>query len=451
MRGRRRARRRRAPGRHRAGRVAPAPGLPLGLALIPPLILALILPLGLALGLPLVLPRAALAQIHVVEGDGFGLDLSGYVRSLTAVHEASWDVPGQDRTSAFNGEVLRLRWNARWGDALALEVHDRIQARVSTQPASLGESVAGFGVSVVPGRAVDLESPLVRDDEGRLDVRHDVDRLAVTVYTDAADVTLGRQAITWGVATLFPVADLWSRFSPFELDTEEKPGIDAARVLAYPGEGLELDVVAAARGRTEDWSAGARLTATLPSGDLYGAVGKFWDEVVAMAGATWLGDRNRLRLEAAVPWDLEADELDLPRVTLGWDRPGVRWSVGAEYHFNGIGATEPEAYVEVLQGERFARGESYFLGRHYLGGLATWTADDEERLRLTGTALVNLGDGSASLTPLAVYDLGQSARVSLGALVTLGEVPDTSQPIPILRSEYGAYGDLWFTRLSVYF
>jgi len=39
------------------------------------------------------------------------------------------------------------------------------------------------------------------------------------LYLDQFDVTLGRQAITWGVAKLFPSADLWSQFSPFELDT----------------------------------------------------------------------------------------------------------------------------------------------------------------------------------------------------------------------------------------
>lgn len=399
--------------------------------------------------LVLLLPAPSRAQIHVVEGETFGLDLSGYLRSLTAVHEAGWDVPGQDRRTAFNGEVLRAQWSARWGDAVALQVHDLFRARVSTAPSGLGESVAGFGVSAVPGRSVDLETHLV-DDE-RLDVRHDVDRLALTVYTDLADVTVGRQAITWGVATLFSVADLWSSFSPFELDTEEKPGIDAVRVLSYPGEGLELDAVVAARGRTEDWSAGARLTASLASADVYGALGKFWNEVIAVAGATWLGERDRLRLEVALPWDLDDDELDLPRVTVGWDRPGVRLTVGVEYHYNGIGASEPEGYLAVLQGEPFARGESYFLGRHYVGGVAAWTLDAEERLRLTTTALVNVEDGSASVTPVLTYDLGQSARVSLGTLTTAGEVPDLSAPVPVLRSEYGTYGNLFFTRLSVYF
>ncbi len=107
----------------------------------------------------------------------------------------------------------------------------------------------GFGVSVIPGRRWDLSSVFV--DQERLRVWHDVDRLSLTWYNDVADVTVGRQAITWGISNVYPVADLWAQFSPFELDTEEKPGIDAVRVLSYPGQRLELDAVVADRGSVQ--------------------------------------------------------------------------------------------------------------------------------------------------------------------------------------------------------
>ena len=90
----------------------------------------------------------------------------------------------------------------------------------------------GFGVSVIPGRRWDLSSVFV--DQERLRVWHDIDRLSLTWYTDFADITVGRQAITWGISNVYPVADLWAQFSPFELDTEEKPGVDAVRILSYP-------------------------------------------------------------------------------------------------------------------------------------------------------------------------------------------------------------------------
>ncbi len=49
------------------------------------------------------------------------------------------------------------------------------------------------------------------------------------------------------------------------------------------------------------------------------------------------------------------------------------------------------------------------------------------------------------------YDFGQAARLSLGALVSFGETPRFDTLPPELRSEFGTYGDLVFTRLSLYF
>ena len=159
-------------------------------------------------------------------------------------------------------------------------------------------SVLGLGVSAVPARR-DLE--IVVLDRERSRVGHDVDRLSVTVYAGPVDVILGRQAVTWGWAALFPVADLWSRFGPYELETEEKPGLDAARVLTYPGGRFELDFVAADRGATRDASAGAPLSGSFAAGDAYVAAGKFWREFLLMGGALWCWTRSSHAARACFP------------------------------------------------------------------------------------------------------------------------------------------------------
>ena len=374
------------------------------------------------------------------------LDLSGYVRSLTGIHDAGFDAPEIDRRTGFHGQVARLRWRIGFGDAVTLDVHNRLQARLSSTAGGLGE-VAGIGVSVVPSRPVDLSTHLLEED--RIELWHDVDRLALTFRAGGADITAGRQAITWGLAYLFPVADLWAQFSPFELDTEEKPGIDAVRVLAYPAAGLELDGVVAARGRAEDWSAGLRATFELPSADVYAAAGKFWNQAMLLGGIAYVLDVSTLRAEAVLPWDLDDGEFDRPRVTLGVDRLSQRLRLTAEYHHNGTGVTEPAAYVAQLASPHIARGESYLLARHYLGGAASWIVDRDERLSLSLSALLNLHDGSAALTPIASWSFGQNASVSAGAVQSVGARP-TLVP-PKLESEFGAYGMLWFARVSVYF
>ncbi len=210
------------------------------------------------------------------------------------------------------------------------------------------------------------------------------------------------------------------------------------------------------RGTARNFSAGLRASKSLPWADLYGAGGSSGTRPWPWRGSRPLVGSWKLRAEGVLPYNLDQDELKRPRVTLGVDWLGGETLVSAEYHFNGIGALHPQGYAAVLQDAPFSRGESYYLGRDYLGGLATWTPGND-RLSLSVTGLANLRDGSWAFTPVCTYDFGQDTRASLGGLVTLGQTPYLSSnpgaPIPSLafRSEYGSYGDLFFTRISVYF
>jgi hypothetical protein len=392
-------------------------------------------------------PQDAWAQILHVSGKTAELEMGGYVRTLTGIYDLGYDLPDGERTSGFNGEVVRLKWNLRFGQTAVVEVHNRIQAQIASTGSGFGESVAGFGVSVVPGRSLDLSTNLV--DQDRLQAWHDVDRLSLTVYTGLGDITLGRQAITWGISSLFPVADLWAQFSPFELDTEEKPGIDALRILTYPGDGWEVDAVVADRGSAGDFSAGIRASLSASWADLHLAGGKFWNEALALAGISAPVGGWKVRAEVVLPYDLDQDDWDTPRGTLGLDWLGGAVMMSGEYHFNGIGATDPAEYGVTSQDPRFARGESYYLGRHYLGGVAAWSPGND-RLNLSLSSLINLLDPSCALTPVLTYDFGQNTRLSAGALVSFGDPPLLGET-PTFRSEYGTYGDLVFTRLSIYF
>lgn len=395
----------------------------------------------------LLAPSPAAAQFTLLQGEKASLELGGYLRNLTGIYDLGYDTPDSESPLGFNAQVIRLKWTSRFGESAVLEVHDRFQTQLSSEYSTFGASQAGFGVSVVPGRSLDLRSDLIQKD--RVQAWHDVDRLSLTLYTGFGDMTVGRQAITWGISNLFPVADLWAQFSPFELDTEEKPGIDAFRLLSYPGSGLELDVVLADRGSAEDLSAGIRGGWILPWADVYAAGGKFWNEILGMAGISAPLGSWKLRGEGTLPYDLDEDSGKLPRVTLGVDRLGGETMFTAEYHFNGVGATGSQGYAQVLQDPRFARGESYYLGRHYLGGMANWTPGND-RLALTLSGMANLQDGSTIWTPVLTYDFGQETRISVGGLLSTGEAP-TMAGTPVLRSEYGMYGDLFYTRMSVYF
>jgi hypothetical protein len=392
------------------------------------------------------------------------LHLGGYARSITGGSDLGYDVAGVDRRSAFNADVIRLKWRLEMRDVFLVSVHNRLQARFSST--SSGDGVLGFGVSVVPDRLVDLSTTIV--DQEHVDIWHDLDRASLTVFLSAADVTVGRQAITWGISSLFPVADLWAQFSPFELDTEEKPGVDAVRALAYPAGNVELDFVIAsgtvsspadilpidpafaARETRRELSAGVRTTVELPVGDVYLAGGKFWRELIALGGVSLVADVWKFKAEAAVPWDLDAEQVRAVRFTGGveWLGPDVLLSI--EYHFNGLGSSQSDEYAALLASPEFARGETYYLGRHMAGGFGSYLATD--RLTLSFGALTNLTDPSAALLPALNYDLGQSIRIGAGGLVSLGSKPVfPTGLLPRLESEFGTYGSFGYAQVAVYF
>jgi hypothetical protein len=375
------------------------------------------------------------------------LEVGGYLRSISGVQDLGYDSPLAERRFAFNGEVFRLKWTATLSEHVRLTAHNRVQLQLSSTPQMFGSGIAGFGVSVVPGRTVSLETTLL--EEERFRVWHDLDRVAIDVYTGAVDLTFGRQAVSWGISTLFPIADLWAQFSPFELDTEERRGIDAARALVYPVQGLELDVVLADRGTLRDLSGGARATVDLPWADVYVAAGKFWRQVIGLAGLSAVTGNWKLRGEVALPWEIDAAEVRPIRATVGADRLGAKFLLSIEYHHNGLGATDASDYVATLQSAQLQRGETYFVGRHYLGALGSYQPG--VRLALSVSALGNLQDPSVAFFPAASYDMGQSTRLSLGALLGAGEAPLLFPPDPELRSEFGAYGRLGYVTVSVYF
>jgi hypothetical protein len=390
----------------------------------------------------------AAGQSALVAGESVGLSVDGYLRAITLLHDRGFDLPLADapaRESGLHSQVVRLRWRLE-GSRWRVEVHDRLQVRMSSEEAL--DPAIGFGVGAEPDRLVNLRTRLL--DRERVQAWHDLDRLSLTVHTGPVDLTLGRQAVTWGISTLFPVADLWTTFGPFEQDTEEKPGIDAARALFYPATGVEVDAVVAHRGDRQNLSAGARATVSRPRADVWAGGGKFWRQLMAMGGVTVLGDRTRWRAEAVLPWDLDREAFQRPRATAGVDWLGGTRFLGLEYHYNGIGRSNAEHYLETALDPRFRRGETYHLGRHYAGAVGSWSPDPEARMTLALGARANLGDRSAVFTPTFSYDIGQSVRFALGGLVSLGAAP-RFLPAPGIRTEFGTYGDAVFTTLSVYF
>jgi hypothetical protein len=396
-------------------------------------------------------PATTRASISLITWDEAtsGLELSGYAWTLGGYQHLGYETPpGLADQRGLNTDVVRFEWSADLGEVVTLRVHNEFLWRLDSSGAGSGIAPQlGLESTRQPDRLLDLESEIL--DEQGIRFTHDVDRLAMDVYTRAVDLTIGRQGITWGRTLLFPVADLWSRFSPFELNTQDKPGIDAVRALFYPSPTSEIDVVVADRGSLEDLSGGVRGAFSLGRTDVFVAGGKFWNELALTSGVTHVIDRVKLRAEAALPWNLDDEALKRPRATAGLEYYTGDVTLGAEYHFNGAGASSASGYLETASSEVFQRGETYFLGRHYAGLIASYQGFEQLALELVG--LGNLVDPSLLVAPSITYEIAQNTEAGIGAYVTAGDSPDLTAVPSSLQSEFGTYGNFYFFRLAAYF
>ncbi len=395
------------------------------------------------------IPEAA-GQQTLVEGDSVYAELGANLQILTGyVRLPDLDLPEEmaglvPEDAGLGSAVGRLEWRGEFGDRVSLDVHNRLFWQTSSIPAEL--LTQGFEVTRGADRRLDTSWEILESDGATL--VHDLDRLVLGVYTERFDLYLGRQAIRWGVAELFPVADRFAPLSPFELDTLQRRGVDAARVVAHVTPDVEVDLVVADRGPDEAISAAGRVEYFGASIDAYLGGGRFYDRASALGGISYLRGHWKTFAEVEGLWNLEEGEPDLPRVTVGVQRVAMRWTLGAEYHFNGLGYAR-EDYGEAVTAPEFQRGETYFLGQHYLGLTGFYGSDGG--WGAGGGVMANVVDPSVVIFPAIQYELAEQMSVSAGAYLGFGEAPELDGLELRLNSEYGGQPDLVFVQMTVFF
>ncbi len=375
------------------------------------------------------LATPAFARVALVEGETVTVDLGGYLRMFSAWQRIA-EIPSADLSStvelseplelAVHASIVRAELKAGLGEHVTVEAHSRLQWNQGQA------TLAGAGVTPTPSRTVDTESELVETADATL--THDLDRAVLRLYLGEVDLSLGRQAVTWGTSNVFGVADVWTQFSPFDVDTSQKRGVDAARAVMAVGQSAELDAVVVDRGSQEDLSGGLRGTLYLPFGDAYVAGAKLWEELAVMGGLSTEVDAFKLRSEALWAWDTDDDEAQRPRVTLGvdWFYSGDLL-LGLEGHYNGPGTD-----LEALE-----RGELYLIDRWYAGGYSSYKLHD--LVTATLSPLVNLTDPSALLGWGLSCSIQQDVDVGLGGFHGVGD-----------GLEFGAYPQVVYLQLSAF-
>ncbi|TVR03521.1 MAG: hypothetical protein EA398_04730 [Deltaproteobacteria bacterium] len=413
----------------------------------------------LAVALLVALP--ARAQLVSVGEGPVSWELGGYLRSFSAMTEPGLAAPGEETPQARHVDLLRLEHRFFLGPRVGVEVHNRLGW---TQGPAQG---AGIGVDVTPApdRSLDLRTALIDTDTTTLD--HDVDRAVVRLWLDGADLAFGRQAITWGSAALFTATDFWAPFAPFELDDSQKRGIDAARAQVPLSPTTELEFVVADRGAARDVAAGVKVHHYGAVLDGWVGAARLWEQVHVAGGLRGEIGSWTLRGEGTLPVRFEeatgARSPDTgvrpPRVTVGAERFSGDFVLMLEAHWNGEGVRNREDYLARSAEPDIGRGETFWLGRAYVGGTAAWLPVPD--WILTAGSFVNVLDASALLTAQVQHDVAESVEVGLGWYGGVGRgsrlvfaESGTGEPFVAgvdIGSEFGLYGHTVFLQVAAFF
>ena len=421
------------------------------------------------------------------EESGFALDLGGSIRTVAAVVK-NYDEPllfgeGND-VDGLSEAILRFTAEGSDGNRRSGELH-LVQDFFYSGSRGTGRAVyGGIASPKARYRVVDLAWRWAGEDDFRATLYFD--RLNARSAFGPADVTLGRQAITFSQAYFWNPLDIFLPFDPEAFDRSYKPGVDALRADYALGPFSSLTLVAAfgrklvvapvtggLEIREEDfvdepWYGSAlvsrarttlrRFDLTLQGGKIYGGY---------QVGAGFTGEAGPLGLrgegtyffaagDSAVLLPDAGGEGGVRRVDLLVDH--ARFVVGAdhrfdsglyvngEYFYNGAGEEDDPA----LALARVAVGETTNLGEHLLGLQVSY----EFHPLLSGHVawVHSLSDGSDLVTPTFTWSVADEAECLFGASLASGERPASGESGNFeLQSEFGTYPDTYFIEMIFYF
>ncbi len=423
---------------------------------------ALVLFLGFA-------ARAAGDDASSPAGAGKKLTLSGYLKEFPVVFRLAEPLnpDGAPPQPLLGQSITTLRLNLKYAPTDKISVLAAYSASPRIQDPLFFQGSA-FSVALATGnyRLTDFRTPLIPAPGrpvGSFGLYGNLDRLSVSFKLRFGDLILGRQPVAWGSGKITNPTDIIAPFNFYDLDKEERFGVDAVRLRVPLGRLSELDTgwVFGKDARFDRSAFFLRTKVHVLKTDLsLLAVGFQRDLLVGLDLARSVGGSG-VWLEAAYvqPGALSAGSaLARPpaygRLTAGVDRSlGGKVYAYLEYHFNAAGASGPARYAALFATPAYTRGTVYLLGRHYVSAGATYQASG--LLTLSGLVIGNATDGSLAVSPQADYNIAQNIYLGGGVYLGLGRRPLT--PLfggalpPSLRSEFGSYPDFAHLSFRVYF
>ena len=398
-------------------------------------------------------------------------ELSGFYKNLVSATTVADSLENlgitQDDVTLEDAQRIRLKLDADLGESVEVRIHYELLHTWGDRERIRNELEAASGIALplfIPARVryLDLESEIDQGSNWRL--VHGLDRLQVRWVAERVEVTVGRQPVSWGAGLIWTPSDLFSGFSPTEIDRDEKIGVDVFRLTASPTLDTTLDLVVEPLDESgpyhmswEDSSLALRVGGHIGEYDVTALGGQIaGDEVLGGDFSGYLLDAG-FRGEWVYTHVKEEGERDYVRALLSLDYGfAAKWNpyLAVEYFYNGLGTEDPDQYLQRLAAasvqRAYQRGNTFNLGRQYLG--TVFRLMPSALVVLQSVTLFNLDDGSLQEYVSASRSLSENIDLMVGATVGVGEV----------GTEFGGFSadqagvelknsDLLFAFLKVYF
>jgi len=414
---------------------------------------------------------ASPASVWALAGDTdgvFGVD--GRLRTFGGLVDYS-KLPSflkdQDTESLFQTS-LRLMADGRAWKRLSYEVH--VVQTLNLASASAG----GLFLDSGSNRYQALDGTWEQYNEGDISANLALDRFNVKLSFPWADLTVGRQAITFGKAYFWNPLDVFLPFAAEQYERDYKTGVDAVRLDLPIGNfsgvsligvlGREIALSGRFVNEHESWDSSwygsallFRAYTNVADWDLAIQSGKIYGGYQLGGGAVGEIGLLEFRFEAAY-FTPEGESASLPFPFQGQlleDHWAAVLGVGHrfentltlefEYLYNGAGDSD-NLEASLL---RLAQGSTLHMGTHLTGALVSY--DIIPILNVQAVWIYSFSDQSSLLQPVFTLSLSDEAELLFGASFSVGSRPFKEGFIPRLQSEFGSYPDIYFIELKYYF
>ncbi len=302
-----------------------------------------------------------------------------------------------------------------------------------------GSPGASFLGTAVPLRFHSLRWRPVADND--VLVQGWIDRADVAFRAGPLDLQLGRQPIGLGTSHFVSVLDILAPFAPGDLDSTFRPGVDALRIRTGVGDTGEAELILVGSDPIGDFAAVARSRLQWGLFDIEALAGRFRQRGFGGLGLEGEVGRAAVWAEAALvqrrgefaPGGGPRAAASVVAGADGFVKGEVLLSSGILYQDSG--ARDSADLILVQSAGPVAEGWQFLSAAAYWFVSASYEA--HPLVRLDGSGLVNVIDGSTFWQPRLTWSVSDEADLSLFGWLTGGRRADLSGAIPEPRSEFG--------------